>query len=148
MNVTSFTTGLVAFALYQANVLDNKARGRDAKAALLRHAATMTEKQKAEADSHVVGALAARFDVRATKQVKQVRYSGYGFEHGSAAAQALARARRMLAPTSMEEAEVAIAAMVTKVSANSADPVASLMKRFEGLTGGQKRSFLAQLGKR
>jgi hypothetical protein len=148
MNVNTFTAGLVSFALYQANVIDNKARGRDAKAALLRHAATMTDKQKAEADSHVVGALAARFDVRATKQVKQIRYSGYGFEHGSAAAQALARARRMLAPTSMEEAEAAIAALVSKVSANSADPVASLIKRFEGLTGGQKRSFLAQLGRR
>ena len=148
MNVNTFTAGLVSFALYQANVIDNKARGRDAKCELLRHAATLSDKQKAEADSHVVGAIAARFAVRATKQVKQVRYSGYGFEHGSAAAQALARARRLLAPTSMEEAEAACAALVTKVSANSADPVAALMKRFEGLTGGQKRSFLAQLGKR
>ena len=146
--MTTFNQSLIAFAVHSANVALSRTEGRDAKAALLRHAATMSDKQKSEADSHVVGALAARFEVKATKQVKQIRYSGYGFEHGSAAAQALARARRMLAPTSMEEAEAACAALVSKVSANSADPVASLIKRFEGLTGGQKRSFLAQLGKR
>lgn len=146
MRASLFTTTLVAYAIHQANVIDARTNGRDSKAEMLRHAATMSDKDKIEADTHVVGAIAARFNVKATKMVKQIRYSGYGFEHGSAAHQALARARRMLAPTSLEEAEDAIAKMVA-VKANSADPVASLIKRFEGLTGGQKRSFLAQLRK-
>ena len=43
---------------------------------------------KVTADTHVVGALEARFGIKATPQQKQRRYSGYGFEHGSAAHQA------------------------------------------------------------
>lgn len=147
MQARQFTESLVSFALLQANNIDAKARGRDAKAEMLRFAATMSDKAKAEADRAVIAVLQTRFGVRAEPAQKQAKYSGLNFEHGSAAHQALARARRLLAPTSMEEAETAIAALVTKTSANSADPVAALIKRFEGLTGGQKRSFLAQLRK-
>lgn len=146
MQAKQFNASLVAFALLQANNIDAKKNGRDMKAAMLRHAATMSDAAKAAADREVIAVLQTRFNVRAIPAQKQAKYSGLNFEHGSAAHQALARARRMLAPTSMEEAEAAIAALVTK-HANSADPVAALLKRFEGLTGGQKRSFLAQLRK-
>lgn len=147
MQARQFTESLVSFALLQANNIDAKARGRDAKAEMLRFAATMSDKAKAEADRAVIAVLQTRFHVKAEPAQKQAKYSGLNFEHGSAAHQALARARRLLAPTSMEEAETAIAALVTKTSANSADPVGALLKRFESLTGGQKRSFLAQLRK-
>lgn len=146
MQAKQFTASLVSLALFEANKADDKKHGRDAKAALLRFAAHMSDEAKLEADLAVIAALQGRFNVKAKAAQKQARYSGLNFEHGSAAHQALARARRMLAPTSMEEAEDAIAKMVA-VKANSADPVASLLKRFEGLTGGQKRSFLAQLRK-
>lgn len=144
MRASLFTTTLVAYAIHQANVIDARTNGRDSKAAMLRHAATMSIKDKTEADTHVVGAIAARFNVKATKMVKQIRYSGYGFEHGSAAHQALARARRMLAPTSLEEAEAAVKAL-TPSHANSPDKVASLLNAYAKLTGGQKRSFMAQV---
>ena len=147
MNFTQFTAHLQSFAVFAANVADNKLRGRDAKAQMLRYAATMTEQQKIEADRHVIGALEARFGIKARPAQKQARYSGYGFEHGSAAHQALARARRILAPKDAEQAETMIAALAPH-TANSADPVASMLARFEKLTGGQKRSFLAQLNKR
>lgn len=146
MQAKQFTQSLVAFALLQANNIDAKKNGRDTKAAMLRHAATMSDAAKAAADREVVAVLQTRFGVRAEPAQKQARYSGLNFEHGSAAHQALARARRLLAPASMEEAETAIAALTMK-SANSADPVASLIARFDKLTGGQKRSFLAQLHK-
>lgn len=147
MQAKQFTQSLVSFALLQANNIDAKKNGRDMKAAMLRHAATMSDAAKAAADREVIAVLQTRFNVRAIPAQKQAKYSGLNFEHGSAAHQALARARRLLAPTSMEEAEAAIAALVTKTSANSADPVAALLKRFDKLTGGQKRSFLAQLRK-
>lgn len=147
MQARQFTESLVSFALLQANNIDAKARGRDAKAKMLRFAATMSDKAKAEADRAVIAVLQTRFGVRAEPAQRHAKYSGLNFEHGSAAHQALARARRLLAPTSMEEAETAIAALVSKIRANSADPVGALLKRFEGLTGGQKRSFLAQLRK-
>lgn len=146
MQARHFTASLVSLALFEANKADDKVRGRDAKAEMLRYAATMSDGAKREADLAVIAALQTRFCVKAQAAKKQAKYSGLNFEHGSAAHQALARARRMLAPTSMQEAEDAIAKMVA-VKANSADPVASLLKRFEGLTGGQKRSFLAQLRK-
>lgn len=146
MNTTQFTAYLVRFAIFSADVADNKLRGRDAKAELLRHAATMTDEAKIAADTHVVGALEARFGIKAQPQQKQRRYSGMGFKHGSAAHQALARARRLLAPKDHAEAETMIAALMT-THANSADPVAAMLKRFDSLTGGQKRSFLAQLTK-
>ena len=146
MQAKQFNASLVAFALLTANNIDAKKNGRDMKAAMLRYAATMSDAAKAAADREVIAVLQTRFNVRAIPAQKQAKYSGLNFEHGSAAHQALARARRLLAPTSMEEAETAIAALVTK-HANSADPVAALLKRFEGLTGGQKRSFLAQLNK-
>ena len=146
MQAKQFNASLVAFALLQANNIDAKKNGRDAKAAMLRHAATMSDAAKAAADREVIAVLQTRFNVRAIPAQKQAKYSGLNFEHGSAAHQALARARRMLAPTSMEEAEAAIAALTTK-HANSADPVAALIARFDKLTGGQKRSFLAQLHK-
>lgn len=146
MQAKQFTQSLIAFTLLQANNIDAKKNGRDAKAEMLRHAATMSDAAKAAADREVIAVLQTRFHVRAVPAQKQAKYSGLNFEHGSAAHQALARARRMLAPTSMEEAEAAIAALTTK-HANSADPVATLIARFDKLTGGQKRSFLAQLHK-
>ena len=146
MQAKQFNASLVAFALLQANNIDAKKNGRDAKAAMLRHAATMSYADKAAADREVIAVLQTRFNVRAIPAKKQAKYSGLNFEHGSAAHQALARARRLLAPTSMQEAEAAIAAL-TPTHANSADPVAALIASFDKLTGGQKRSFLAQLNK-
>ncbi len=146
MQAKQFTQSLVSFALLQANNIDAKKNGRDTKAEMLRHAATMSDAAKASADREVIAVLQSRFNVRAIPAQKQAKYSGLNFEHGSAAHQALARARRLLAPTSMEEAETAIAALTMK-TANSADPVATLIARFDKLTGGQKRSFLAQLHK-
>lgn len=146
MQARQFTESLVSFALLQANNIDAKKRGRAAKAEMLRFAATMSDKAKADADRAVIAVLQTRFNVRAEPAQKQAKYSGLNFEHGSAAHQALARARRLLAPTSMEEAEAAVAALVSK-KANSADPVAAMLKRYSEMTGGQKRSFLAQVTK-
>jgi len=140
----NFTQSLVAFALHQANVAENAMHGRDAKAALLRKAATMTEQQKVQADREVVGALAARFGIKAKPMEKQAKYSGMGFENGTAAYKALNRARQLLKPTAQDEAEEAVARLM-QVGNASADPVASMLKRYEGLTAGQKRSFLAKL---
>lgn len=147
MNTTQFTAHLVQFAIFSANVADNKLRGRDAKAELLRHAATMTDEAKIVADTHVVGALEARFGIKAQPQQKQRRYSGMGFEHNTAAHKALARARLLLAPTNSEEAEAAVAKLFAQHS-NKVDKVAALLRAYDKLSAGEKRSFLAQAPKK
>lgn len=146
MQFNTLKQALVNFAIHEGNVIDARIHGRDAKAAILRKAATLSDGEKAQLDSAVVGALAARFAVKAKKADKRPVFSGYNFEAGTAAAQALNRARRLLKPTTPEEAEEMIAAM-TPSHANKVDPVASMVARFEKLSGGQKRSFLAQLAK-
>lgn len=146
LHFNTLKQAFVNYAVHEGNVAEARLTGRDAKAAMLRKAATLSDGEKAEIDSAVVGALQARFGIKAKKAEKQAKYSGYNFEHGTAASQALARARRLLKPTTPEQAEEMIAAM-TPSAANSVDPVASMIAKFEKLSGGQKRSFLAQLAK-
>lgn len=150
MHTAQFTQSLVAFALFQANALDARENGRDAKAAMLRHAATLTDAAKVSADQQVVGAIAARFNLKATVS-ERPQYSGYTFDktvkNGEAAAKALQRARAMLKPSNASEAEEAITRL-TAFQANKPDAVASMMARFEKLTAGQKRSFLSRLNAR
>lgn len=148
-NITrsNFAAHLSAYTLHISNVADGKTWGRDFKASMLRVACTLSDAAKTAADLQSVQHLETKYRVKAQPMEQRSRYSGWTFEKDTAADQALKRARALLAPANEDEAEAAIEKLVS-FKAGATDPVASLLAKFEKLSGPQKRSFLAKLNAR
>lgn len=152
MQASKFNSSLVSFAIFEANKAAAAINGAGvaSKIELMRHAATMSDAAKIAADLEVVSALAGRFNLR-SKASERPQFSGHTFDktvpNGEAACKALQRARAILKPASIDEANAAAERLVS-FKAGATDPVASLLAKFGKLTGPQKRSFLAKLNAR
>lgn len=100
VNSRNFNAALAALAVHASNVADERSdAGRAHKAALVRHAATMSDKAKIAADLEVIAFLSGKYGVKSHVATQGSVFSGRVFEKDTAVNQGLKRARWILSTT-------------------------------------------------
>jgi len=121
----NFDEKLASIALHASNVADERsAEGREYKAAMLRFAATLSDKAKDRADLNAIAHLTGKYGVKSHVATQASVFSGRVFPKGSAANQGLKRARWYLS-TTPENVDARVAAILAGNA--SADPLAALI---------------------